>query len=152
MGNNFQGNRKDGKGNNQNKKELVMKPEDYPKILTMKTNKENLVSLIDSINNFVKGNFESITSNQLRNIYDEISKAKTLIDIQLIRPKLAYNAGRKAETKEVMAFLDGLLKIAGLEIQNKPDKENEIIQNIIEYFAALVSYHKFHFGEKQISM
>ncbi|MFN3315613.1 MAG: type III-A CRISPR-associated protein Csm2 [Raineya sp.] len=88
---------------------------------------------------FVKDYAKNITTHQLRNIFQEIKKAKDLASLKLIRPNLAYIAGRldgKAENaKSFVAFIDSLIK------EVKDDKQ---LENFKDFMEAVVAYHKFH--------
>lgn len=88
---------------------------------------------------FVKDYGKDVTTHQLRNIFQEIKKAKDLASLKLIRPNLAYIAGRldsKAENaKSFVAFIDSLIR----EVKN----DNQL-ENFKDFMEAVVAYHKFH--------
>ncbi|PKQ67673.1 type III-A CRISPR-associated protein Csm2 [Raineya orbicola] len=98
-------------------------------------------SKIDEVFNkteeFVKNYSQSITAHQLRNIYQEIKKANEVLDLKLLRPNLAYIAGRldKGEGKEFVAFVDALIR----EVDSK-----EKLENFKDFMEAVVAYHKFY--------
>ncbi len=88
---------------------------------------------------FVRKYGKDITTHQLRNIFQEIKKAKDLASLKLIRPNLAYIAGRlegKAENaKSFVAFIDSLIK----EV-----KDESQLENFKDFMEAVVAYHKFY--------
>lgn len=90
---------------------------------------------------YVKGKeTERLTTSQIRNVLDEIQKMKEYEEyrIQMLRPKLAYAAGRhKGKVKEFRELMEKL-------IQNT-NKSN--FQNFKNFVEAIVAYHKFHGGK-----
>lgn len=88
---------------------------------------------------FVKDYGKDVTTHQLRNIFQEIKKAKDLASLKLIRPNLAYIAGRldnKAKNaKSFVAFIDSLIK----EV-----KDDSQLENFKDFMEAVVAYHKFY--------
>jgi len=120
--------------------------------MTNENQKDKIGNLISKIQNYTnidcrKNKDQSkITSNQLRGVYDEINKCKTNLDLQLVRPKLAYIAGRQKDAKDIVMFFNDLLKYANDQIIKTKD-DSGIIKNIKEFFAALVSYHKYYYKE-----
>lgn len=113
----------------------------YPHILFMKDDKENLKSIIDDIEKFVKNKGADITTSQLRNIYARIKKASSQNELLALRPVLAYTSARQDRRKEggkmIIALLDGLIQ----DIQpGQPDQ----IENLQTFAEAIVAYHKYH--------
>ncbi|MDR0753767.1 MAG: type III-A CRISPR-associated protein Csm2 [Prevotellaceae bacterium] len=82
----------------------------------------------------------TVTTSQLRNVYDKVLKTKHVNDLKMIRPQLAYIAGREkgVEVQKFLAFLDFLIK----SIHN-----NEQVKEFKVFFEAVVAYHKFY-GKK----
>jgi CRISPR type III-A-associated protein Csm2 len=89
-----------------------------------------------------------ITSSQIRKVFSRVKRIKSdaLGELQMLRPQLAYMAGRAEQgksqngptTKAFAIFLDEL-------IQNV-DNEAKLI-NFKQFFEAIVAYHKFHGGK-----
>lgn len=81
-----------------------------------------------------------LTTSQIRNFLDEIQKMKVYdaYKLQLLRPKLAYAAGRhKGKVKEFRDLVEELIKFT--------NKDNF---NIFKYFIeAIVAYHIYHGGK-----
>jgi CRISPR-associated protein Csm2 len=79
----------------------------------------------------------AITTSQLRNVYDKVMKTKHVNDLKIIRPQLAYIAGREKgdEAQKFLAFLDFLIK----SIQNEGQ-----VKEFKVFFEAVVAYHKFY--------
>ncbi|MDR1583609.1 MAG: type III-A CRISPR-associated protein Csm2 [Prevotellaceae bacterium] len=107
----------------------------FPDILDMgKT--DNLDSLLSAVENFVKGAGVKVSTSQLRNVYDCVIKAHSVNEMKLIRPKLAYIAGRGQYTdKQFFGFIDGLIKT----IKNDDQRKNFKV-----FFESVVAYHKFY--------
>ena len=95
----------------------------------------------DSLGNwYVQGRDEKLTTSQIRNVLDEIQKMKDYDEyrLQMLRPKLAYAAGRhKGKVKEFRDLMEVLIKNT-----NKANFSN--FKNFVE---AIVAYHKFHGGK-----
>lgn len=102
---------------------------------------QNQSQLINDIQNFVQNRFffkgkENITTNQLRNIYDQVKKSH-INQVQMIRPKLAYVAARQNNplAREIVKFFDELI--------NNIDNEKKL-ESFKDFFEAIVAYHKFY--------
>jgi CRISPR-associated protein Csm2 len=76
---------------------------------------------------------KNVTTSKIRNIFSAIQSAKNVKEIKLLRPKLAYLAGRDPGTKSFMDDLDNVIK----SIKN----ENEV-KNFKALFEAIVCYKK----------
>ena len=88
-------------------------------------------------NRYVKD--EKLTTSQIRNVLDEIQKMKEYDEyrLQMLRPKLAYAAGRHKGVKEFRQLIEVLIKNT-----NKTNFSN--FRNFVE---AIVAYHKFYGGK-----
>ena len=108
----------------------------YDEILKMK-NTGKLDALLEEIERFVKELGTQVTTSQIRNVYDKIIKAQDCNGLKMIRPQLAYIAGRdKSDNqKKFLAFIDGIIKTVREEEQRKSFKV---------FFEAIVAYHKFY--------
>lgn len=87
----------------------------------------------------------NLTTSQIRNIFDEIQNMKSYDErkLQLLRPKLAYIAGRHAKkTKVIKNHLQPMLDEA-IKMTTKDNFEN--FKNFLE---AIVAYHRFHGGKE----
>lgn len=89
------------------------------------------------IEEFVKNYTDSVSTTQLRNIYNEIVKIESIGDLKLIRPHLAYVAARqeKYNAKEFMAFVDLLVQ--------KVNTDDDL-HSFKKTMEAIVAYHRFH--------
>lgn len=108
----------------------------FPNILDMgKT--DDLDSLLSAIEKFVQKEGVKVSTSQLRNVYDCVIKAHTVNEMKMIRPKLAYIAGRGKQDaeKKFFGFIDGLIKTIATDDQRK---------NFKVFFEAIVAYHKFY--------
>ena len=97
----------------------------------------NLDNVLHTIEKFVSEEGQNLSTSQLRNIYDKVLKAQNINELKLVRPNLAYIAGRSSNDKEksLLAFIDLLIKSVSSETQ---------IQEFKIFFEAVVSYHKFY--------
>ncbi|MCS7028111.1 MAG: type III-A CRISPR-associated protein Csm2 [Bacteroidia bacterium] len=107
-------------------------------ILRFKESKE-LDKLLERIENFVKEYGKEVTTHQLRNIFHEIKKVNDIMQLKLLRPNLAYIAGRLDEKNKkgriFVALIDSLIR----EVKSKDD-----IDNFKEFMEAIIAYHKFY--------
>lgn len=110
--------------------------DNFNNLLNM-SNASNLDSVLSKIERFVAEAGKELSTSQLRNIYDKAIKCDTLNELKLIRPNLAYLAGRTTNESEksLLAFIDLLIKEVANEKQVKEFKT---------FFEAVVAYHKFY--------
>jgi len=104
----------------------------------LKMNKaSNLDKILEKIERFVAEEGANLTTSQLRNIYDKAIKTQSVNDLKLIRPNLAYIAGRSSDDKEksLLAFIDLLIKSV---------QSDEHVKGFKTFFEAVVAYHKFY--------
>jgi CRISPR-associated protein Csm2 len=110
-----------------------------PEELLKMSSTQNLDEILKSIEGFVLKYGVKVSTNQLRNVYDKVTKAKSVNELKLIRPQLAYIAGRatidKDNIKKFLAFIDSLIKSVDSE-----DKRREFKT----FFESVVAYHKFN--------
>lgn len=101
---------------------------------------------------FVGGKDDGVKTNQLRNFYSAIVAIRTKFksvktvtpqierDLILLKPKLAYAAGRQQKVKPLYDLMkkaiDATIKVPE---SNKP----LALQNLISITEAIVAYHKF---------
>ena len=120
----------------------------FEQILQMSTTNEpeKLDGLLKSIEQFAgrsKEHFKlgaCVTTSQLRNVYDKVKKIKgdnAVNALKLIRPNLAYIAGREKgeEAQKFLAFLDLLIKSV---------TTNKQVEEFQTFFEAVVAYHRFY--------
>lgn len=80
-----------------------------------------------------------LTTSQIRNILDEVQQMREFDKnrLQLLRPKLAYAAGRHDSVKPLRQILEECIKLT--------NRENfKTFRNIVE---ALVAYHRYYGGK-----
>lgn len=75
----------------------------------------------------------NITTSKIRNIYSAVQNAKTIKEIKMLRPKLAYLSGRDNKTRDFMTDLDKLIK----QISN-----DDQVNNFKQFFEAIVCYKR----------
>jgi len=97
----------------------------------------NLDSILSEIENFVSQEGKNLSTSQLRNIYDKAKKATNENELKLIRPNLAYIAGRSTNDKEkgLLAFIDLLIKEVNSDLK---------VKEFHTFFESVVAYHKFY--------
>ena len=75
----------------------------------------------------------NITTSKIRNIFSAVQNAKTIKDIKMLRPKLAYLSGRDNKTRFFMTDLDNLVK--------KVNSVDEL-KSFKQFFEAIICYKK----------
>lgn len=95
---------------------------------------------IKKIKLFIEGKVQAISTSQLRNIFSLAKKARTVNQLKVLRPKLAYTYGRadKEALKELIFFLDK-------QIENISTDDE--VAKFQELFEAIVAYHKYYGGK-----
>lgn len=108
---------------------------------------------------FATGN-DAITTSQLRNVFSDIKriqlnwKAKKMTEeelvgkLQLLKPKLAYAAGKPSQRKKQDAIkkLKNELESAIDSVVNSGDKK-KAANNFFNLVEAIVAYHKYYGGK-----
>ncbi len=118
-------------------KRLVYQGENYyDKILEFR-NPDVTENLIKCINNYMQEKGGSISSSQLRNIFNLLKKITSKEKLVLSKPKLIYIAGRQNDnnTKEFVILVDKLLSDI---------TENSQIEDFKLFLESIIAYHKFH--------
>ncbi len=98
--------------------------------------------------------FTSIKTNQIRNIYANITLAKInmqkkielnqiLRELILLKPKLAYAAGRQPVVKPFQEYLSKLIDACA-----KSKEPQKALPNFFDIVEGIVAYHKFHGGKE----
>ncbi len=83
---------------------------------------------------------ERLTTSQIRNILDEIQRMRQFDEtkLHLLRPKLAYVAGRHGgRVKDFQKLLDSTIRLT--------NKEN--FKNFKNFVEAIVAYHRYYGGK-----
>ncbi len=111
----------------------------------------------EKINNdaesFAKNN-SKITTHQIRNIYSAVNRVRTDFittkntekikrELILLKPKLAYAAGRDKVVKPLQELMSDVIdKVV------KSENFNKACENFFDFAEAMVAYHKFY-SEKE---
>lgn len=95
--------------------------------------------LINKIEKLVSDEAEYLSASQLRNVYDKIISANDLMALKMIRPQLAYMAGRVSgkdvfKIKSFLSFIDYLIK----------ETTEENLDTFKKFMEMIVAYHKYH--------
>lgn len=101
--------------------------------------------------------FNLIKTNQIRNFYNSIvemkqdmknnaADAEVYSKLILLKPKLAYAAGRQTPVKGLYWFVEAAVN--GIESPNEENSETfkKSMKNFFDLIESLVAYHKFHGG------
>ncbi len=110
--------------------------DDFDELLNM-SKTTSLDKILNKIEDFVKKEGSNLSTSQLRNIYDKSIKSESQNELKMIRPNLAYIAGRSTSDgeKSLLAFIDVLIKSV---------KSDEQVKEFKTFFEAVVAYHKFY--------
>lgn len=127
--------------------------------LTNLNNTQDLAQItaedIDSIGKVYGKNFKEIKTNQVRNVFSSVIALRTrlknektvsteiLSELVLIRPQIAYAAGRQPKT--LKPFYDFMDKAINCVTSSR--EQMKAIKNFISLIEAIVAYHKFFGGE-----
>jgi CRISPR-associated protein Csm2 len=87
------------------------------------------------------GERDRLSSSQIRNVLDRLQRMKTfdLGKLQLLRPLLAYAAGRHGgKVKDLQQISDKAIRMV---------KNNPQFVNFKNFFEAIVAYHRYHGGK-----
>lgn len=82
-----------------------------------------------------------LSTSQIRNILDEIQRMTTydVNKLQLVRPKLAYAAGRhRGQLKQFREIIEAAIPLI---------MENEHFNNFKNFVEAIVAYHRYYGGK-----
>lgn len=95
--------------------------------------------LVELTEKMVDEKGKNLSNSQLRNVYDKILNTKTLMDLKMIRPQLAYMAGRTSgrgalEVKSFLSFIDLLIK----------ETQEETLNDFKKFMEMIVAYHKYY--------
>ena len=87
------------------------------------------------------GERDKLSSSQIRNVLDKLQRMKAFdqTKLQLLRPLLAYAAGRHGgKVKELQKISDQAIQM----VQN-----DQHFVNFKNFFEAIVAYHRYHGGK-----
>ncbi len=121
-------------------------PDDIKKII-IEGNSEKLIEKASQLGGYYapkdKKDKSAVTTSQIRNILDKIQRMREFNrhEVNLLRPLLAYAAGRHDKTKlpELQRNCDNAIK----EI-----KTEEHFKNFRNFFEAIVAYHRCAGGKE----
>jgi len=129
-------------GRGQSRQELQVDENRLKRILSPGGDAEQLNNYANELGEyFAKGReSERLSTSQIRGVLSEIQNLRDFDKnrLQLLRPKLAYAAGRhRGKVADFRNLLDAAIKMT--------NRENyEQFQNFVE---AIVAYHRFHGGK-----
>lgn len=101
--------------------------------------------------------FKFIKTNQIRNFFSAVVSIKNQVqaagsdfkfsqvetELLLLKPKLAYAAGRQSDVKPFKEFMDDAIDL----VVNSENKEKALL-NFLSLIESVVAYHKFYSGNK----
>lgn len=116
---------------------------DYPScLLSFSSNNGNpseKKEIIDKLKEFVQRNGKNVSTSQVRNLYTRARATKNEVDLQLLRPHIAYLLARQdKKTDEIRKFF-----LLPEDLISKGISRSEFLK----VFEAIVAYHKV-FGKK----
>ena len=88
------------------------------------------------------GERERLSASQIRGILDHLQRMYkfSLAELQLLRPKLAYAAGRHlGKVKDLQKISDRAIVLVG--------DDNLRFEHFRNFFEAIVAYHRYHGGK-----
>ncbi|OYT58597.1 type III-A CRISPR-associated protein Csm2 [Thermoplasmatales archaeon ex4484_30] len=122
---------------NENIVEEVKK--DIPDILS--GNVEKLVEDAKKFGEYLGKN--GLTTSQIRNIFSDVKKLDKYdtdkTNLLLLRPKLAYVAGRHGKRTKVIKELHEVIDACIIQV-----KDNQSLKNFKDFFEAIIAYHKYY--------
>jgi len=108
---------------------------------------ERLVEYAEEVGDFL-ANKVRLKTSQIRRFLDAVTRIKTKsfgnegVDFEresiLLRPKLAYAAGRQDQVKPLMAVLDPCMRKV---------KDEDGFLNFARFVEAIIAYHRYHGGK-----
>ena len=125
-------------------------------IITDPNGAETLVKAADELGKELQR--QRLSTNQIRAIFGEVrriqtkwsmgeeSRRKALRKLILLKPKMAYRA-RRERSRAVEALVNVLDPAVDLVVQGKdPKEQDDRFQRFVEFFEAILAYHKAHGG------
>ncbi|MDM1406641.1 type III-A CRISPR-associated protein Csm2 [Myroides sp. DF42-4-2] len=92
--------------------------------------------LLDGLDTLVQTKLKSISKTQMRNIFDLIKSCDTVEQMNMIKPKLMYTAGRLTGIGK-----EYLLHLSKVAFEVKNDAELDAVKKYIE---TVLAYHKYY--------
>lgn len=112
---------------------------DLPEILS--GNIEKLVENAEKFGKYLGKN--GLTTSQIRNIFSDVKKLgsyeKSKTELLLLRPKLAYVAGRHGKRTRVIKDLQEVIDTCIKQVKDKNS-----FKNFRDFFEAILAYHKYY--------
>jgi CRISPR-associated protein Csm2 len=125
-------------------------------IITDPDGTETLVRWADDIGQGLKNH--GLATNQIRSLYGEVlqiqalwgmgqdQRRQALRRLILLKPKMAYRA-RRERGKAVQNLVSVLEPALDLVIsEGDPDRQNQNFRNFVDFFEAILAYHKAYGG------
>jgi len=121
--------------------QLVDEIKKNAKSILMMDNIENFINYSDQFGKLCKN--KRISTSQIRAIFQKVKRLPdnyetSRNDLNLLRPKLAYQTGRYSQLRPLKEIIDTLIK----EINN-----DETLKGFKEFFEAIIAYHKSYGGD-----
>jgi len=122
--------------------------EDIPAILA--GNKEKLIEDAEKLGKYLANN--NLSASQIRNIFSEVKRMKryeeSKNDLLLLKPKLAYIAGRhgKWQHGQLVGPVPVLSRVLTRCIDNI--KDGTTFENFKDFFEAILAYHRYYGGKE----
>lgn len=105
--------------------------------LILEPHRHGYNDFIARVKDFVENRARQITTHQLRNIFTRVRAAREPAHLFVLRPQLAYVAGRsdRSEMRELVVLLDDLIQAV-----NSPER----VAAFRDFYEAVIAYHKYY--------
>lgn len=80
-----------------------------------------------------------LSTSQIRNVYSRVKERYNPTEVQLLRPLLAYAAGRNEEVKPLQIVLDKMLQSVN---------DEDTYTCFRNFFQAILAYHRYYGGKE----
>ena len=121
---------------------------DVPDILA--GNKEKLIKSAEEFGKYLAK--QQLSTSQIRNIFSEMKRMRkyeeSKNELLLLKPKLAYIAGRHGKWKQgkLIGPVPDLSRVLNECIKNIKDEKT--FQNFKDFFEAILAYHRYYGGKE----
>ena len=127
---------------------------DLEKIITDGGSAELMVSIADNLGRELKE--VGLTTSQIRSLFGEVRQSQAIWSIKgqenramrrfiLLKPKMAYRV-RRERGQGVRTLVEALLPAMDAVITGTPEKQKERFDRFVEFFEAILAYHKSYGG------
>ena len=130
-------------------------PVNDTEINTIIKDENGMQTLVKKSDEFAKElKASGLTTSQIRALFGEVrqieaewkdQRAIAFRRLVLLQPKMAYRARSGEAVKALVYVLDKALKL--VVNANTEDQQNTYFKHFVEFFEAILAYHKYHGGK-----